>query len=100
MDLGLKGKVALVAASSRGLGRAVAAELAAEGAALVMCSRKAETIAQAAEEVTAGTGADILALPCDVSSPEEVERLVQSALERFGRIDILVTNRGGPPPRP
>src|SRR5712671_3769305 len=100
MDLGLKGKVALVAASSRGLGRAVAAELAAEGAALVMCSRKAETIAVAAEEVAASTGADILALPCDVSSAEDVERLVQSALERFGRIDILVTNGGGPPAGP
>ena len=100
MDLGLKGKVALVAASSRGLGRAVAAELAAEGAALVMCSRKAETIAVAAEEVAARTGADILALPCDVSSAEDVERLVQSALERFGRVDILVTNGGGPPAGP
>src|SRR5258708_3363943 len=100
MDIGLKGKVALVAASSRGLGRAVAEELAAEGAALIVCSRKAETIKQTANEIAAATGADILALPCDVSSAEEVERLVQSALERFGRIDILVTNGGGPPAGP
>jgi 3-oxoacyl-[acyl-carrier protein] reductase len=97
MDLGLKGKVALVAAASRGLGRAVAEELAAEGAALVICSRQAETINQTANEITSATGAEILALECDVSQAGEVARLVQSGIERFGRIDILVTNAGGPP---
>jgi 3-oxoacyl-[acyl-carrier protein] reductase len=97
MDLGLKGKVALVAAASRGLGRAVAEELAAEGAALVLCSRHAETINKTAKEIGAATGADILALPCDVSKAADVARLVQSGLEQFGRIDILVTNAGGPP---
>ena len=97
MDLGLKGKVALVAASSRGLGRAVAEELAAEGAALVICSRKEETIKQTAREIAAATGADILALSCDVSQVEDVTHLVRSGLDRFGRIDILVTNGGGPP---
>lgn len=97
MDLGLKGKVALVAAASRGLGRAVAEELAVEGAALVLCSRKAETINQTANEIAQATRAEILALPCDVSKTEDVARLVQSGIERFGRIDILVTNAGGPP---
>jgi 3-oxoacyl-[acyl-carrier protein] reductase len=97
MDLGIKGKVALVAAASRGLGRAVAEELAAEGATLVICSRKAETINQAGSEIAAATGAEILALECDVSDASEVVRLVQSGIERFGRIDILVTNTGGPP---
>jgi 3-oxoacyl-[acyl-carrier protein] reductase len=100
MELGLKGKVALVAAASRGLGRAVAEELAAEGAALVLCSRKAEAIERTAKEITAETGADILALPCDVSEAPEVSRLVQSGIDRFGRIDILVTNTGGPPAGP
>jgi 3-oxoacyl-[acyl-carrier protein] reductase len=100
MDLGLQGKVALVAAASRGLGRAVARELALEGAALVICSRKAESIDQAANEIATETGAEILALPCDVSQPAEVARLVQSGIERFGRIDILVTNSGGPPAGP
>jgi 3-oxoacyl-[acyl-carrier protein] reductase len=100
MDLGLKGKVALIAAASRGLGRAVAEELAAEGAALIICSRKAETIEQTAKEITAATGADILGLPCDVSDADDVARLVRSGLERFGRIDILVTNGGGPPAGP
>jgi len=100
VDFGLKGKVALVAAASRGLGRAVAEELATEGAALVICSRKAETIERTAKEIAAATEADILALPCDVAHAEEVARLVQSGLERFGRIDILVTNGGGPPAGP
>ncbi len=97
MDLGLRGKIALVAAASRGLGRAVAEELAAEGAALVLCSRNAETISQTASEIAEATGAEILALPCDVSQSDEVARLVQSGIEKFGRIDILVTNAGGPP---
>jgi 3-oxoacyl-[acyl-carrier protein] reductase len=97
MDLGLKGKVALVAAASRGLGRAVAEELAAEGAALVLCSRNAETIKETGSEIGRATGAEILALPCDVSRTDEVVRLVQSGVARFGRIDILVTNAGGPP---
>lgn len=100
MDLGLKGKVALVTASSRGLGRAVAEELAAEGASLIVCSRKAETINKTASEIAQSTGADILAVAADVSKPEDVARLVQSAVDRFGRIDILVTNAGGPPAGP
>jgi 3-oxoacyl-[acyl-carrier protein] reductase len=100
MDLGLKGKVALVAAASRGLGRAVAEELAADGVVLVLCSRKAETINQTANEIAAATGADVLALPCDVSKADEVAALVRSGIERFGRIDILVTNGGGPPAGP
>ena len=97
MDLGLKGKVALVAAASRGLGRAVAAELAAEGAALVICSRNAETINNTANEITKATGAKVVALAADVSQADDVARLVRSGIERFGRIDILVTNSGGPP---
>ena len=97
MDLGLKGKIALVVAASRGLGRAVAEELAAEGATLIICSRNAETINQTAREVMLATDAEILALPCDVSQSSDVARLVQSGIERFGRIDILVTNAGGPP---
>jgi 3-oxoacyl-[acyl-carrier protein] reductase len=97
MNLGLKGKVALVAAASRGLGRAVAEELAAEGAVLVLCSRKAETINQTANEIAQATGADVLALPADVSKADDVATLVRSGIQRFGRIDILVTNGGGPP---
>jgi 3-oxoacyl-[acyl-carrier protein] reductase len=97
MDFGLKGKVALVAAASRGLGRAVAEELAAEGAVLVLCSRQAETISKTAIEIAEATGTEVLALRADVSNTQDVATLVRSGIERFGRIDILVTNGGGPP---
>lgn len=97
MDLGLSNKVALVAAASRGLGRAVAEELAAEGASLIICSRRPETIERVADEIKNAAGVEVLGVAADVSNSDEVARLVQSAIERFGRIDILVTNAGGPP---
>jgi 3-oxoacyl-[acyl-carrier protein] reductase len=100
MDLGLKNKVALVAAASRGLGRAVAEELAAEGAQLVICSRSEEKITQAAKEIAEAQGAKVLAAAADVSNPADVKRLTEFAIERLGRIDILVTNSGGPPAGP
>ena len=97
MDLGLENKVALVAAASRGLGRAVAEELAAEGAQLVICSRSEEKINRAAKEIAEATRAKVLAVAADVSNHEDVKRLIDFAIERLGRIDILVTNAGGPP---
>ena len=97
MDLGLKGKVALVAAASRGLGRAVAEELAAEGASLVLCARGAGPLAEACRRIEGASGAEVLGVAGDVSSSEDVSRIVGAALERFGRVDILVTNAGGPP---
>jgi 3-oxoacyl-[acyl-carrier protein] reductase len=97
MDLGLKGKVALVAAASRGLGRAVAEELAAEGASLVLCARGVESLEEACAHIERATGAAVLGVAGDVSSAEDVSRIVGAGLERFGRIDILVTNAGGPP---
>ena len=97
MDLGLKNKVALVAAASRGLGRAVAEELAAEGASLIICSRRTETIERVANEIKAATGVEVFGIAADVSNSSDVARLVNSALDRFGRVDILVTNAGGPP---
>lgn len=97
MDLGLKNKVALVTAASRGLGRAVAEEIAAEGAALIICSRKTETIEQVANEINKAAGVEVLGVAADVSNSVDVARLVQAAIDRFGRIDILVTNAGGPP---
>ena len=100
MDFGLKEKVALVAAASRGLGRSVAEELAAEGASLVVCARKQETIERVAKDIAAASGANIFGVAADVSKPEDVTRLVQTAIERFARIDILVTNSGGPPAGP
>jgi len=97
MDLGLKNKVALVAAASRGLGRAVAEELAAEGASLVLCARNAQMLTETSDAISGSSGAQVLAVPADVAVVRDVTRVVASGIERFGRIDILVTNAGGPP---
>src|SRR5690242_13061669 len=100
MDLGLKGKVALVAAASRGLGRAVAEELAAEGASLVLCARGESALNDVCEQLAPKTGGRVVGVAADVSLAADVERVVGRGLERFGRIDILVTNGGGPPAGP
>lgn len=100
MDLGLKNKIALVAAASRGLGRAVAEELAAEGSSLIICARKAETIERVAGEIRETTGAQVLGVAADVARPDDITKLVKAGIERYGRIDILVTNTGGPPAGP
>src|SRR5207244_6883749 len=89
MDLGLKNKVALVAAASRGLGRAVAEELAAEGASLLLCSRSEEAINKVANEIAQATSAKVLAVAADVSKADEIARLTRFGAERLGRIDIL-----------
>lgn len=100
MDLGLTGRVALVAASSRGLGRAVARELAAEGARVAMCARGEEVLRAAADEISRTTRAQVLAVPADLGLPVDVARVVEATRARFGGIDILVTNTGGPPAGP
>ena len=100
MDLGLRGKVALVTAASRGLGRATAEELAAEGASVVMCARGKEELARAAQAIRDATSGEILDVQADVSSDADIKRLIESALDRFNQIDILVTNAGGPPSGP
>jgi 3-oxoacyl-[acyl-carrier protein] reductase len=100
MDLGLKGRVALVAASSRGLGRAVAEELAAEGASLVMCARGEDALRVAAAEIIERHGVPVLALTADVGRAGEPARVVREGLACYGKIDILLTNSGGPPPGP
>lgn len=97
MDLGLAGKVAFVAAASKGLGRAIAEELAREGAELAITARGSDTLGKVATSITRETGRDVLALPGDVSDASTVEKAVASTIARFGRIDILVTNAGGPP---
>ena len=97
MDLGLKNKVALVAAGSRGLGRAVAEELAAEGASLVLCARDSRTLDETAAAIAKSSNAHVLAVPADVTVTDDIKRVVETGIERFGRIDILVTNAGGPP---
>jgi 3-oxoacyl-[acyl-carrier protein] reductase len=100
MDLGISGKIALVAGSSRGLGRAVAEELAAEGANLVLCARNETTLTDTANAIRQATGVRVLAATADVSEPAAVERVWKAARKEFGRVDILVTNAGGPPAGP
>jgi 3-oxoacyl-[acyl-carrier protein] reductase len=97
MDLGLKGKVALVAAGSQGMGRATVLRFAAEGATVAFCARGNEALSRTAEEARA-KGLEVLAVQADVSTAEGVKRFVGEASGRFGRIDILVVNAGGPPP--
>jgi len=97
MDLGLGGRVALVCGASSGLGKAVAMGLAKEGARLAICSRTEEKLTKAAEEIRRETGADVLAVRADVSVPDEVKQLVGKTVAHYNRLDILVTNAGGPP---
>lgn len=98
MDLGLTGKAALVAAASKGLGRAIAEELAREGARVAMCSRGEAAITAAAEEIARSTKGTVLPVAADVSTREGCEAFVESALGAFGALDVLVVNAGGPPP--
>ncbi|NLG99943.1 MAG: SDR family oxidoreductase [Chloroflexi bacterium] len=100
MDLGLKDKVALVTGSSRGLGYATALLLAKEGAQVVVNSRKEESALKAAAQIAAETQARVIGLAGDVSDAETPERLVSETIAQMGRLDVLVSNAGGPPPGP
>ncbi|HYK16179.1 MAG TPA: SDR family oxidoreductase [Burkholderiales bacterium] len=97
MDLELKGKVAIVGGASKGLGRACAEVLAAEGAKVVMCSRTAANLERAAQEIKAKTGADVYAYAGDLEQHATIQALVATAVKQYGRLDILVNNSGGPP---
>jgi len=98
MDLGLQDKVALVTAASKGLGGAVALRLAQEGASVAICARDEVRLFKTAAKIEAQASRPVLALPADVADPETAGSLVEAVVERFGRVDILVTNAGGPPP--
>ncbi|HXJ84114.1 MAG TPA: SDR family oxidoreductase [Candidatus Methylomirabilis sp.] len=97
MDLELKDKVAVVGGASKGLGRACAEVLAEEGARVAVCSRTAAELNRAADEIRSRTGADILTIAGDLDRPEAIRDLVAATVARFGRLDILVNNSGGPP---
>jgi 3-oxoacyl-[acyl-carrier protein] reductase len=94
MDLGLKGRVALVTGASRGIGKAIAASLAAEGCKLSICARGEKALSETAGELEAA-GAEMLATALDVTAPDAADRLVEATIERFGRVDVLVSNVGG-----
>ncbi len=98
MDLGLKGKVAIVAASSKGMGKATAMGLAAEGARVTILARGEADLANAAQEVRESWRAEVLAVPADVTKHDDVKRVVRETVARWGTVNILVNNAGGPPP--
>jgi 3-oxoacyl-[acyl-carrier protein] reductase len=97
MNLGLKDRVALVAASSQGIGRATAEAFAAEGCRVAMCARNQQTLKTAAENIGKQHSVEILAEAFDVTDPAAVSRFVATVAQKFGSIDICVTNAGGPP---
>lgn len=97
MELGLNGRRAVVAASSEGIGRAIAFGLAAEGARVLLCARREELLNTTADEIRSATGAEVHAIPADVSVVADIDRLASEAKERLGGVDILVNNAGGPP---
>lgn len=97
MDLGLKDRVALVAAASKGLGYATAVALAREGAKVAVCARTEADIRKAAENIAAQTGAEVLPITADVTNPEDASRIVDETAAHFGALHIIVPNSGGPP---
>jgi 3-oxoacyl-[acyl-carrier protein] reductase len=97
METGLKNRAVIVAASSQGMGRATAEAFAAEGARVAMCARNEEVLRAAADAIAAKHKAEVFAQPLDVTDGEAVARFVHAVAEKFGRIDVCVTNAGGPP---
>ena len=97
MDLGLKGKVALVTGGSKGIGKAVARMLADEGARIAICARTEAPLRAAADEIAKATGADVHAIVADLTRAGDAKRAVDETVARFGRIDILVNNAGSAP---
>lgn len=97
MDLGLTGRVAIVAAASKGLGRAVAEELAREGANVAICSRTAADLQAVTANIRDSTGREVFHQAVDVTDHVSITKFVSAVAEKFGRVDICVTNSGGPP---
>jgi 3-oxoacyl-[acyl-carrier protein] reductase len=98
MNLGIKGKIALVAAASRGLGRGCTEQLAAEQCRVAICARDGAGAQKAADEIAAQTGAEVVGFGADVSKTEDINRLLEKVRQTLGNPEILVTNAGGPPP--
>lgn len=98
MDLGIKGKVALVAGASQGMGRAAALGFAREGAKVSICARGEAALNEAAAMIRKETGGEVLSMVADMAKVEDIQRFVNKSAEHFGRVDIIVNNAGGPPP--
>ena len=99
MDLGIKGRVALVTGSSKGIGRAIANALAAEGAKVVICARNQDRLMETAKQIEVSSGIKVLAIQADLRNKDDIALIVNKTVEKFGGIDVLVNNTGGPPPR-
>lgn len=97
MDFGLRGRVVIVVAASSGLGKACAGEFAAEGANVVITARGQEALRLAAAEIQASSSVEVMAIEGDVTDEAHIRRLIAETQSRFGRIDILIANAGGPP---
>lgn len=97
MDLGIKDRVAIVTGASMGLGKAVARELAREKARVVIAARNEQRLRAAAEEIRRETGAQVVAIPADMTRPEAIHALVEQTVDRWGTVEIAVANAGGPP---
>jgi len=98
MNLGLKGKVALVAGASQGMGRATALLFAREGAKVSICARGEAALRQAADMIRKETGAEVFSMVADMSKADDIQKFVGETVAQFGRLDVVVTNAGGPPP--
>src|SRR5215468_12695876 len=98
MDLGLKGKVALIAGASQGMGRATALGFAREGAKVSICARGEAALNEAAAMIRKENGGEVMTIVADMSKPEDIKRFVNDSAQHFGRLDIIVNNAGGPPP--
>jgi 3-oxoacyl-[acyl-carrier protein] reductase len=98
VDLGLNGRVAIVAASSKGLGKASALALAREGARVTICARTEADLEAAAQDIRGETHAEVLPVTADLTNAEDINKVVAATVERFGGVDVLVNNSGGPPP--
>jgi 3-oxoacyl-[acyl-carrier protein] reductase len=97
MDLGIKNKAALVAASSQGLGRAIASALCSEGVKVMICARDRARLLKARDAIAAETGGEVRAFSADVTNPDDIRKLVRFTVDEYGSVDILVCNAGGPP---
>lgn len=98
MELGLSGKIAIVGGASKGLGRACAEGLAREGARMAICSRDPDALGRAAANIAQETGTEVVAMPGDLTTLSNIQDLFRSTVDRFGGVDIVVCNSGGPPP--
>ena len=98
MDLGLKGKVALVAGASQGMGKATALGFAREGAKVAICARGEAALNEAATMIRKQTGGEVMVITADMAKPEDIKKFIDQSAAHFGRIDIIVNNAGGPPP--